>query len=176
MCRPRVRWSAIRGALQFAGFLQKYAPRLEPARYEMTGVHNAFELMVHANVFVPLFILPVHRCSGPASGGVLRFATLEGIGSGCRPLPYVVHRVQDATAERFTSGIKSEALHRIENKAIPGGPRCWMGETPNKKDPRSQDALNTDTALPPFLVAVATRPEGSAPALETEQLVGGKIE
>lgn len=43
-----LKWAAMRGALEFAGLLQRCAPGPWPASYVTTGVYHTFEFMVRA--------------------------------------------------------------------------------------------------------------------------------
>ena len=70
------------------------------------------------NLFVSL-VLPVKQWSGPASTGIYRFPTHEGMGSACWPLSCAVCRIWHPTIGYLAPGNKPEALHWVSCPEIP---------------------------------------------------------
>ena len=67
------RRAALRSTIQFADLLQRGAPRPGSDSYLTTCVYSSFEHGTcpreEPNIFVPI-VLPVQRCSRPASRGL----------------------------------------------------------------------------------------------------------
>ena len=112
------RWAAVRGALQFAARVQGGNPGAEPPSYVTTGTFGTFELMLRAHRGSPTssFLL----CSLFCDALGMRFPSIEGMGSGGRPLPYAVRCICHPTAGRPAPTSKSKTLLRTSCPRVSG--------------------------------------------------------